>query len=616
MKTNRLIAKIDLPLPIDKHFDYSIPKKFLSKISIGMRVLVKFNNRKITGYVTGLAKRSKIKKLNSIINLVDEGPIITPEILQLSKKVSNHFVASLGQVLETATPYQLRKIKNRAYGSYCKNRISRENNIEANIFARYSSFASIKDYLVNEMTQKIKNKRKVLFLVPNVETLNDISRDMIDSIECKIGIFHGRLSRKEMLDLLNDITNNRIDILIGTRSSIYAPISNIGLIIVFDENNHSYKSDQVPYYHAREVAVLRSRISRCKLIFTSIEPSSETYKMINDKKLLVKNVNSQTFTPAVCFKNNNYKDRINPVVEKEIGESLLAKKKILIFLNRKGFSTYIYCRKCKLALSCERCSAPLRYEFTGKILVCPHCSYQAKAVEICPKCESSYVKYSGFGIEKLESSLQRNFPQSKIALLEDVLKNELKIEDYDIIISTRLLFRMKNYFPDETIVWSLDTMLNTNNYRSCEDLFIMISKIINMTKHKVTICTGLDSKFYLIRSLKSQNMHEFFESELETRKELKLPPFFYNALVSIRSLKKNNTEKAASRFYALFRAIKSRKIEVSKPFSPARNRIRSKYYKNILIKSKNIELLSSKIKHVLMLSHSGSTIITININPI
>ena len=349
---------------------------------------------------------------------------------------------------------------------------------------------------------------------------------------------------------------------------------------------------------------------------TSLVPSSETYKMVADKSLLMKEVDKRASLPLISLQKNNFKDKINPVIERAIRESISNSKKTLIFLNRKGFSTYIYCNKCKLVLSCSRCSSPLRYEYSAKELVCPFCSYKTEAVEICPQCQSSYVKYKGFGIEKLESTMQRVFPQARIFLLDEIIKRDLKADDYDIVLSTQSIFKMRDFSPDETIIWNLDAMLNINNYRSCENIFIVLYKLIAMTKQKVTICTGLDENFYLLKSLKSSNFKEFFRSEFKTRRELKLPPFFYNALISIRSTNKKSSEKTSLKVYDILKKEKSSNIEFSDPFSTYRYRLRSKYYKYILLKAKDISVLSAKIKHVLKKIHSRNVITTVNINPL
>lgn len=613
---NRLsIAKIAVALPIDRIFDYYIPQSLSDKVLIGNRVNIRFNNKNAIGYVTKCCSESKIRKLNPIVGTVDKGPLLTEFTLQLAKKISGHYICSLGEAIEVMLPNALkRSINIKTALSFC-NPFKIKNKKSVIIYIQDISNRETFIFFKEEIIKRLKDKKRVIFVVPEIEMIKSVSEYFTGTDNINIGIWHGRLSKKKMLDLWDDIANDKVDMIIGTRSSIFAPLKNLGLIIIKDEDSHSHKDDQVPYYHAAEIAQMRSEIEHCDIILSSVIPSLKTHQLVLNKKILSKNIADTKSSAMIQMMGINYKDKVDVMLEKEIASALEKKEKILVFLNRKGFATFIYCKKCNEMLKCTRCSSNLRFDYSTKQLKCPNCSYKTEQVEICPKCNSTYVKYGGLGMEKLESILKRNFPIAKIITVDDLLKTNTKEISYDIIVATRKIIGFHDFIPDITVIWDLDGLLNIGDFHSGEEAYNLLSKLLIMTTKKMIICSGLNQEFYLLKNLSGLKFKDFYKDELLVRKELKLPPYFHLVLISIRGLDKNNVQITCLRLFSALERLKSRDINVSNYYTNSHLRLREKFYSYILVKSKNIRQLNKILKRDIRKFRSNKVVITVNIDP-
>lgn len=616
MNNKLTIAKISVPLPIDKQFDYSVPKLLLGRLKIGMRVNVEFNKKNITGFVTGFSSASKIKRLNPIKEAIDNFPFFSDANLQLAKMIKDYYVCSLGEALEAMIPYKLRNTKiilnnlNLVSDSIERNK---KNKI---FYIQGHSKDIVLDNFKKEIIKKIKNKNRIIYLVPETRMITPVSDYFAKILNIKIGLWHSKLSKKKMLDLWMDISNDNIDLIIGTRSCIFAPIRNLGLIIIQNEDNSSYKEDQVPYYHVLKIAQMRQDIEKCDIILSSTMPSSYVYYLILNKKIYVKRTIEYKTRTESYFLGINYRDRINKFLENELESSLEKKDKILIFLNRKGFATFIYCIKCKEVIKCNRCSSNLRFDYSKKKLICSYCNQEKEFLEICPKCNSSYVKFGGLGIEKLESNLQKIFPSAKIITIEELFRMGTDLTNYDIVIATKKILNFNNFHPDLTIIWNLDSLLNIGDFYSAEETYNLLAKLLHITAKKMIICTSINKDFYLFKSLKNLNFKKFYKKELDSRKSLLLPPYYHMGLISIRGLDKNKVADVASKIYSVLKKRYLRNLKISNPYLTLRSRLREKYYKYILIKSKNVKLLNKILKEIIREFRSNRMLITVNIDPI
>lgn len=614
MSKQKTIATIAIPLPIDKQFDYSIPGKLVGKIVPGVRVNVIFNRRSVVGYVTGLHSRTVKIKLNPILHMIDRTPIISTTQMKLANKIGDYYVSTYGEILDAMLPTAIKHSKE-VNAVSCKKASNSSKKTPSLLYIQSLSDSLLHDFYKDTIAEKIKKNQKIVFVVPEVRMIKPM-HDHFNTIKgIRIGVWHGRISKKEMISLWQALARNEINLLIGTRSSILAPMLNPGLIVIYDENDPSHKEDQAPYYHAATVALFRAEIERCDVILSSVMPSSKIYSLIKNKKLKQKIIENKNGLAKIVFTGINYQDKIDIMLEREIGLALEKKEKILIFHNRRGFATYLFCTRCKKALMCDRCNSNLHYDFAKKQLFCPSCNYRLAMKELCPNCNASYVKFKGLGIEKLASNLKRIFPNAQIVATKNISSLENDTDSFDIIISTSKSPHLTNFNPDVTVMWDADALFNRGDYNAAENTFGLLSSFLCNTKKNLIVCTGLQKDFYVYKSLHTINIRDFYANEFKARRELKLPPFFHFGLISMRGFNEKNVEKASEKLYDSFKNKPQNGIQISDPSDNLRSRLRGKHYRYALIKSKEVKTLNQAIRSIFKKTRMSGVIITANIDP-
>lgn len=610
------IARVAFPLPIDRLFDYEIPVKSIHSIQKGSRVAVHFNKKLSIGYVIAICSKSKLPKLNPILSSIDKDPVFSAKALRLAEKIKDYYVCSLGEALEIMLPHALKKHKglNAIVENKHKKRIA--NKKGKFTFIEYYNSESKSIFLKAEICKRVKSNKRVILVVPELRMIESLRKWLEEINGIKVGIMHGKLSKKEALNLWGNLSLDLIDIVIGTRSSIFTQINNLDLIIIINDDNYAYKEDQVPYYNTVKVALMRSDIENCNFVLVSQVPSLKTWLLIDKKKALKNSLDKGSLPAQIQFTKINFKDKIDIVLANEIEHALEKNEKILILLDRKGFATSIFCNKCNETLKCSKCSCNLRFEYTQKVLICPRCNYKEEATEICPKCNCEYVKYRGLGIEKLESNIKRQFPSAKIISLNDLEKVKFRDLDYDIIISTRKIANYEEFKSSLTIIWDFDNLLNIGDFRSGEHVYQLLVKLLFKTKKKMIISTSLSPDFYLFKSLYTLNYEQFYKDELRSRDSLKLPPNYHLAMISSRSFKKDSAQNVSSRMYEYFKNMNKRDLFVSETNIQKRSKIRGKFYSYILLRSKKVPLLNRVIKEGICKFRSSNVVITTDIDPL
>jgi primosomal protein N' (replication factor Y) len=610
------IARVVVPLPMDNFFDYRIPDKLMNSVKVGMRVWVSFNRKILTGYVVKLCAKSRISRLNPIIGTLDNVPLLCDNGLKLAQSIKNYYVCSLGEAIDTMLPNVLKhakKIKLEPEKRYSKINASPESKTT---FIQNLREELTLSYFKEEVSKRSQEGKRVILALPDKRMIKPVCDEIRKDTNLRVGIWHSKLSANNMLNLWQELCLDHIDVVIGTRSCVLAPLQNLSLIIIKDENNYAHKEDQVPYYHAVKIAQMRAEIENCDVFLSSQVPSANTFLSLSEGKIGHKTIAGSSPLPKIQVNRYNFKDKIDLMLEKEIESALESKQKILVLLNRKGFATSIYCQSCKETLKCERCSSNLRFAYAQKILICPSCNFQTEAKDICPKCNSAYVKFSGLGIEKLESNLQRLFPQAKIVKIDEIEKQEDIWIEHDIIITTSKILNFDDINADLTIIWDFDSLLNTGDFHSGEQAFYLLSGLLIKTKGKMIICTSLSQDFYFFNSLRNIDYAKFYNEELRSRNQLKLPPYYHIGLVSVRSFKKEKTQLASVRILSYFNKQARKDTEVFQLDISRRTKIRGKYYSYIFVKSKSPIVLNKVIKKAIGKFRSDSVIITANIDPV
>lgn len=331
----------------------------------------------------------------------------------------------------------------------------------------------------------------------------------------KIAVLHSKLSIGEKYDEWNKIKEGKAKIVIGARSAIFAPVTNLGIIIIDEEHDSSYKSEANPKYDAKQVAKYIAKQNNCPLVFGSATPDINTYykaKTLGKIELLelTKRANNSSL-PKVSIIDlkqelaNGNRSMLSRELYQEIEENLKQKRQTILFLNRRGYSTFIMCRDCGYTVKCKNCNISLTYHSYEKKLKCHYCGYEQEIVKVCPECHSEKIRYFGTGTQKLEQEIIKQFPNAKTIRMDvdtvtkknshEEILNKFKNENIDILIGTQMVVK-GHHFPNVTLVGVIaaDSSLNIDDYRANERTFQILTQVARTSRKRKATRKSNNSK--------------------------------------------------------------------------------------------------------------------------
>lgn len=615
-----LYAQVVFNLAIEGPFDYLVPDGLHEKIQVGSRVKVSLRTQKVTGYVVGLSKKTGAKYTKEILGLLDDYPVLDKNMLSLTRKLSAYYACSWGEAIDIVLPQGLRRGKKvQGLQKISNAGVNKTTDAEIILVHDLSCSSLLKIYL-EEIQKTLRDKKGIVVIIPDIEKAPLLNQNIKASVDCDTAIlFRGQ---KNEVDEWQKIKNGQTSIVIGTRSAVFAPMPNLGLIIIDEEESSVYKQDQVPHYHVREVAISRCGIEGARLILGSCTPSLETFYQAHTGKIkyrVIPRINAFPQvkildTSDISFMLRKKRGIFLPYMLDSIRQRLDAAQKSLLFINRKGFATLASCRRCGMILKCQRCNINLVYHFSENILSCHYCNFKMPPPDICPNCNSDYIRYTGSGTEKIESELHRIFPAAKITRLESHLK--AVCPNADIVIATQSIMKSTGLKFNLIVVLSIDNMLNRLDFRAAEKAYRLLFNLSTLTDDTIIIPTNL-IKHHLFVALSKQDHNIFYNEELKQRRSLGFPPVKHICLVKLRGKNKDKVKNAAhSLFDMLSKKKKPRGAELVSvnPFIPPR--LRGNFYWQILFKTSDVVGLVSFLKiNLKEFSHSG-IIVTVDVDPI
>lgn len=610
-------------------FDYRIPKELEKEIKIGQLVEIYFKNKKVIGLIIGLKKTSKEKKLKEIERIIFKENLINKDQLKLLRWLSSFYLASFSTILKTSLPQPVKnktrlKIHNHEKQHEIDLKISKKFLPDLKKMINIFTYSKRKKFLVfwQNPFEKIAlyyflikktldKKQKILILLPEMDQIENLLK-YLNKISNKISVLHSKLKKSEIWLNWQKILNNEIDIVIGTRMAIFAPIKNLGLIIVEDEESDLHHSKQFPYYDTRLIAWKLTKINKTKLIFSSQAPKTETYwYTFNQNKFLPLDLRKtkQTKLRIVDMKEEMRKGNFSPLsddLKEAIIDNLKRKKRVILYLKRKGFATFNFCQDCGYLFSCFRCNLPLTAHKKNKIyyLLCHHCGYEQELPLKCPVCQGVEIKMKGLAIQKIEEILSSI---GQVKSIENTTKD--RSLDKEIIVTTLPFWQdyNKNWTENVGLVGMInaDILLNHPDFRSSEKTFQEIVSIINWTNYfKIPLIIQTWSKDNTaIENAYLLNFKNFYQQELEIRREFFYPPFVRLFKLIIQEKNKEKLQKISCQFKKEFERIQNKNIKIFPLIIPPK---RKKIFEtNFLIKIKNshpLSPLANEIKKILPLN--------------
>ena len=426
-------------------------------------------------------------------------------------------------------------------------------------------------------------------------------------------MLHSKLSVGERYDQWHKIKEGKAKIIIGARSAIFAPVENLGLVIIDEEHDSSYKSEMAPRYDTKEIARYICENFNIPLVLGSATPDMETYyKALNGEVTLLeltKRANEAELPDIEVIdlreelaKGN--KSMISIRLYDEIEKNLKNKKQTILYLNRRGFSTFVMCRNCGYTVKCKNCNINLTYHANKNKLKCHYCGYEEKVVTKCPECGSGQIRYFGTGTQKLEYEINKLFPNASTIRMDidtiskknshEQILEKFKNENIDILIGTQMVVK-GHHFPNVTLVGVIaaDGSLNIDDFRANERTFQILTQVAGRAgrgkdKGKVIIQTYNPDNFS-IECAKDQNYKLFFDTEITLRKQLKYPPFCDIIVIEFTSISEKEVIEVSEKIHAYLknRVIKENiGIILYKALPSPIDKIKNKYRWRILIKCK------------------------------
>ena len=505
-----------------------------------------------------------------------------------------------------------------------------------------------------QLIQDVINRDKTaIVLVPEISLTPQILERFISRFgKERIAILHSKLSLGERYDEWNRIREGKAKIVIGARSAIFAPVDDLGIIIIDEEHDSSYKSESNPKYDAKQVAKYIAKQNNCPLLLGSATPDLNTYyraKELNKITLLelTKRANDSSL-PKVTIIDlkqelaNGNRSMLSRELYSSIEENLKEKKQTILFLNRRGYSTFVMCRNCGYTVKCKNCNISLTYHSYEKKLKCHYCGYEEPLVTVCPECGSNKIRYFGTGTQKLEEEIHREFPNASTIRMdidtvtkknshEEILK-KFRDENIDILIGTQMVVK-GHHFPNVTLVGVIaaDSSLNIDDYRANERTFEILTQVAGRAGReknlpgKVIIQTYNPDNFSILCS-KKQDYEMFYDTEILIRKQLKYPPFCDIIVIGFNGLNEKELIDIGNKTYSYLRQHldnedeneENKEFKIFKPMPAPIDKIQNRYRYRIIIKGvmnkKANEVLNNYLREIYQ-KDLKDTRISIDVNP-
>ncbi len=563
-------------------FSYLPPKE--GNISPEQLVKITLGNRSAFGVVLNTETKDLGKmKLKNISGIADEKPVLTKPQIELAKWIADYYMTSLGLVIKTMLPkratrppkFSPKNIEpdkphklNASQSKALTQIFSSKNN--TTLLHGVTGSGKTEIYL-QAISKILEQGKQAIVMIPEISlTPQTIERFTKRFGAEKIAMLHSKLSYGAKYREWLRIRDEEAKIVIGPRSAIFAPVQKLGLIVIDEEHENSYKQwDQHPRYHAKNVAQKYADLTKAKLILGSATPDIETFYKAKQGKINLAEMPErikQDKLPKVKIVDMREelaagnRSVFSENLQTKIGQALENKEQIILFMNRRGAATFVMCRDCGHVVGCPNCSVSLTYHFQNKPLICHHCGFSRETPKICPECSSQRVKFFGSGTQNIEREALKLFPQANILRMDtdttrktqshEKIFREFSDQKANILIGTQMVAKGFD-LPNVTLVGiiSADTSLNIPDFRAGERTFQLLTQVAGRTgrdkKRGEVVLQTYHPRNPIILAAANHDYKTFYDAELKERKAFENPPFSNFAKLTISGADDSKTKKEA-----------------------------------------------------------------------
>ena len=563
---------------VDRTFQYIIPEELLDSIEVGMQVSVPFGNgsRKRKGYVINITDKPSydVNKLKAIDSIPTKSLAVEGKLIKLAAWIREKYGSTMINSLKTVMPVkeQVRQIASKTTeAEYVLDKgpvevLNPSQQMLVEEFDGDYSRGIYRTYLLHGITgsgktevyiecikKVIKMGKQAIVLIPEIAlTYQNVARFKQHFGE-RVAIINSKQSKGEKYREFTKAKNQEVDVVIGPRSALFTPCKNLGLIIIDEEHDNAYKSEQSPSYHARETAIERARLEGASVILGSATPTIESYCMAQLGtyklwELMERPEGSKLSKVSVVDMRDELRLGNRSIISKDlhdlIEDRLNKKEQVMLFLNRRGYNTFVSCRECGEVVKCPKCDVSLSLHNNG-FMMCHYCGYIERHPKACPKCKSTLIGGFGTGTQKVEDEIKKSFPNAKTLrmdkdttskkgayskILTDFLNHKA-----DILVGTQMIVKGHD-FSNVTLVGVIlaDMSLFTNDYRSGEITFDLLTQAAGRAgrsdREGHVLIQTYQPEHYAIMSAAKQDYESFYNMEMSYRRLLKYPPV-YNMMV-------------------------------------------------------------------------------------
>ncbi len=582
--------QIVLNVPVNQAFTYlDIDDNDSGESRLGYRAEIKFGNRRTTGFIIAESNEFPAdcgveeEKIRPILRLLDKEAIFTPELVSLARWVSSFYLCSIGEALSAMLPGGKRETDAGSFSfteeapdttprSLSEEQSAAVEGILSSTGSRlhylYGPTGSGKTEVFLQAAERLLSEGKgVIYLVPEI----GLTRQVIEAVVARFGqtaaVLHSGLTPSQRLGEWKRILHREARVVIGARSAVFAPVPDLGMIIIDEEHDGSYKSGSTPRYHARQVAMYRSAKCGIPLVMGSATPSAEAWHAMKNNTIIRHTLTRRLAggamprIRAINLSLLKMDGCISDELSQAIKECIAAKRQAILFLNRRGFTHFFRCNSCGFEMKCKNCSVSLTYHKNEKRLRCHYCGWQTVPPQECPQCGSLDVGYSGFGTEYIEQEVRGKFPNARVVRVDTdniTKKGELQEKldafrngEYDIMLGTQMVAKGLN-FPNLQLVGVIlaDTGLHLPDFRAAERTFSLITQVAGRAGRffpdgLVLVQTYAPDRKPIVCAVNGE-IEEFYESELNEREMLDFPPYSRLVRLVFRAPTEAQAEESAA----------------------------------------------------------------------
>ncbi len=697
------VADVAVALPTVGLLTYLVPDSLRDKVKVGVRVLVKVKAKPSTGIVWRVTTSRDTRMLKPIEEVLDESPVLTPELMKLCEWISGYYLASIGEVASMVAPpspkfsehwrlvampddlnlevmraenpplYEIirylgdgkpRTIQTiirrtgckraRCYLELLQNQgyVKKESRPRARRVAtcqdsdesivcdrrnhqltdhqkraleeikkaidqcRFESFllhgvtgSGKTEVYLRAIEYALKRGRKGIYLVPEIGLTPQVMSRLRSHFGDRCVVIHSRVPSSHRYTLWRKIRNGEVDVVVGARSAIFAPLENIGVIVIDEEHDPSYKQHDSPRYNAREVAIVRAKSVGATVILGSATPSLETYYNAKEGRYVLcelpQRISGGTL-PSIEIEDMRKRKDDQPIAERtsqEIEEAIRRGDQVLIFLNRRGYSNFIQCCECGYVPRCRNCNVSLTYHIAIKKLLCHYCEYKENGWDQCPKCGGTKIDYPGTGTQRIEDWLIKRFPEVACRRFDrdatrrkgsiETLLEEFSSGSVGLLVGTQMVAKGHDFRRvGLVVVANADVTMNLPDFRASERTFQILTQVAGRAGrgevHGRVIIQTFNPDHHSLAYVRTHDYRGFYEAEISLREQLGYPPFKRIARVLVEGPNAEDVEAMAKKLAGMIKNSASTyrlPIDVVGPSRAPLAKIKNVFRWHLMVKS-------------------------------